>query len=59
MASAAETPRNPALSPAAQTRAAIFKALAGEQLHSVTIDALMRLGVPESLSRQDRNTRKT
>jgi hypothetical protein len=59
VATAAETPKNPSLSPAAQTRAAIFKALAGEQLHSVTIDALMRLGVPESLSRQDRNTRKT
>lgn len=59
VASAPEAPKNPALSPAALTKAAIFKALAGEELHAVTIDALMRLGVPDSLSRQDRNTRKT
>ena len=54
----AEPPRMAAFNPAAMTRAAIFKALAGEELHSVTIDALMRLGVPESLNRQERNSRK-
>jgi len=60
VASAPDAPKNPNVnfSPAALARSAIFKALAGEELHSVTIDALMKLGVPESLSRQDRNSRK-
>jgi hypothetical protein len=57
VAAVPETPKPVTLSPAAITRSAIFKALAGEQLHSVTIDALMKLGVPGALSRADRKDR--
>jgi len=52
-----ETPKPVTLSPSAIARSAIFKALAGEQLHSVTIDALMRLGVPGALAKADRKDR--
>ena len=46
--SSAATP----LSPAALTRAALFQALAGQELAPVTIEALLKLGVPEALHRQ-------
>lgn len=39
-------------SPAAITRAAIFQALAGQELSPVTIQALLQLKVPEALTRQ-------
>ncbi len=39
-------------SPAAITRAAIFQALAGQDLSPVTIQALLQLKVPEALTRQ-------
>ena len=56
---AAPEPPQPAqrLSPAALARSAIFNALAGEQLHSVTINALMKLGVPGALLRAERKDR--
>ncbi len=56
---AAPEPAKPAetLSPGALARSAIFKALMGEQLHSVTINALMKLGVPGALARADRKER--
>jgi soluble lytic murein transglycosylase-like protein len=56
VAAAAPEPAKPAekLSPAALARSAIFNALAGEQLHSVTINALMKLGVPGALFRAER-----
>jgi len=59
VAAAAPEPAKPApvLSPSALARSAIFKALAGEQLHSVTINALMKLGVPGALARADRKDR--
>lgn len=53
------TPAQPALSPASIVRSAIFQALAGEQLSPVTIDALMKLGVPGALSKAERAARKT
>lgn len=40
------------VSPAALTRAALFQALAGQELAPVTIDALLKLEVPEALHRQ-------
>ncbi len=56
---AAPEPAKPAetVSPGALARSAIFKALMGEQLHSVTINALMKLGVPGALARADRKER--
>jgi hypothetical protein len=59
VAAVPETPKPVTLSSAALTRSAIFKALAGEQLHSVTIEALMKLGVPGALTRQEREAKKT
>lgn len=40
------------LTPAAITRAAIFQALAGQELAPVTIEALLKLDVPSALHRQ-------
>lgn len=56
---ASPEPAKPAspLSPSALARSAIFKALAGEQLHSVTINALMKLGVPGALAKAERKDR--
>ena len=56
---AAPEPAQPAptLSPAALMRSAVFKALMGEQLHGVTIDALMKLGVPGAWAKADRKDR--
>ncbi len=45
-------------SPAAITRAAIFQALAGEQLSPVTIQALLQLKVPAALTRQSHGQTK-
>ena len=39
------------------TKAAIFQALAGHQLSSVTIEALLKLRVPETLARHDKPTK--
>ena len=50
-------PAVPVTSPSALARSAIFKALMGEQLHSVTIDALMKLGVPGAWAKADRKDR--
>ena len=47
------------VSPAAMTRAAIFEALAGQELAPVTIDALLKLDVPEALHRQTNQTHQT
>lgn len=55
--SAPETPKPVTLSPASLARSAVFKALMGEQLHSVTIDALMKLGVPGAWAKADRNNK--
>jgi len=46
-------------SPAAITRAAIFQALAGQQLSTVTIQALLQLKVPEALTRQSNHPKST
>jgi hypothetical protein len=46
-------------SPAAITRAAIFQALAGQQLSVVTIQALLQLKVPEALTRQANHAKST
>ncbi len=43
-------------SPAALTKAAIFEALAGQQLAPVTIEALLKLGVPGALDRHPTKT---
>ena len=48
-----------AFSPAALTRAAIFQALAGQQLSPVTIQALLQLKVPEALQRQVNHPKAT
>jgi hypothetical protein len=49
---AVEAPQPGRISQTAAIKSAIFQALAGQQLSSVTIEALMKLRVPESLSRQ-------
>jgi Transglycosylase SLT domain len=46
-------------SPAAITRAAIFQALAGQELSSVTIQALLQLKVPEALQHQANHAKST
>jgi hypothetical protein len=48
---AATSPKQGSLNQTAALKSAIFSALAGQQLSSVTIDALMKLRVPEILSR--------
>jgi soluble lytic murein transglycosylase-like protein len=56
---ASEPAQRPAPSPASIIKSAIFQALAGEQLAPVTIDALMKLGVPGAVSKAERDSRKT
>jgi len=46
-------------SPIAITRAAIFQALAGQQLSPVTIQALLQLKVPEALTHQANHAKAT
>lgn len=48
-----------AFSPAALTRAAIFQALAGQELSPVTIQALLQLKVPEALQHQANQANQT
>lgn len=55
---AAAPPPRVDMSPASMVKAAIFEALAGQQLAPVTIDALMKLGVPGALTRAERDDRK-
>lgn len=52
------SPAQPQLSPASIVKSAIFEALAGEQLSPVTIDALLKLGVPGALSKAERGAKK-
>lgn len=47
------------VSPAALTRAALFQALAGQELAPETIDALLKLDVPEALHRQTQTHTKS
>jgi Transglycosylase SLT domain len=46
-------------SPAALAKAAIFQALAGDQLSPVAIDALLKLDVPRALNRADKSSSTT